>query len=164
MSCKNKTALVNFPDRLPLQNVLHLHQHRILILGVHSLALWKIITEEDAFMIPQNRGEKFSSGFLHSDILRRGEPLCRHSIDCCFVSGHSDITRFLAWSPIATRNHLEGAEKILKIAQTTGIVDVFDPRSGISGPTSRRASACPILHERWTQPAHLRCPLAHLLI
>jgi len=28
----------------------------------------------------------------------------------------------------------------------------FDPRSGISGPTSRRASACPILHEWWTQP------------
>ena len=32
-------------------------------------------------------------------------------------------------------------------AQTTGIVDVFDPRSGISGPTSRRTSTCPNLHE-----------------
>ena len=30
-----------------------------------------------------------------------------------------------------------------EVAQTTGTVDVFDPRSGISGPTSRRASACP---------------------
>ena len=29
-------------------------------------------------------------------------------------------------------------EKIPKVAQTTGTVDVFDPRSGISGPTSRR--------------------------
>jgi len=38
-------------------------------------------------------------------------------------------------------------EKIPKVAQTTGIVDVFDPRSGISGPTSRRASACPNLQE-----------------
>ena len=34
-----------------------------------------------------------------------------------------------------------------KIAQTTGTVDVFDPFSGISGPTSRRASARPNVHE-----------------
>ena len=60
---------------------------------------------------------------------------------------HSDITRFRPWSPIATGNHLEGAENIPKVAQTTGTVYVFDPRSGISGPTSRRASACPNLHE-----------------
>jgi len=39
--------------------------------------------------------------------------------------GHSDIT----------------------IAQTTGTVNVFDPRSGILGPTSPRASACPNLPE-----------------
>jgi len=39
------------------------------------------------------------------------------------------------------------AEKIPKVAQTTGTVDVFDPRLGISGPTSRRASARPNLHE-----------------
>jgi len=52
--------------------------------------------------------------------------------------GHSDITRFRPWSPIATRNHLDRAEKIPKVAhRTTGTVDVFDPRSGISGPTSR---------------------------
>jgi len=36
--------------------------------------------------------------------------------------------------------------KIPKVAQTTGSVDVFDPRSGISEPTSRRASVCPNLH------------------
>jgi len=60
--------------------------------------------------------------------------------------GHSDITRFRPWSPIATRNHLDRAEKIPKVAQTTGN-DVFDPCSSISGPTSRRASACPNLHE-----------------
>ena len=60
--------------------------------------------------------------------------------------GHSDITRFRSWSPIATGNHLDRAEKIPKFAQTD-TVDVFDPRSDISGPTSRRASACPNLHE-----------------
>jgi len=61
--------------------------------------------------------------------------------------GHSDITRFCPWSPIATGNHMHRAEKIPKVAQTIGTVDVFDPRSGISGPISRRASACPNLHE-----------------
>ena len=61
--------------------------------------------------------------------------------------GHSDITRFRPWSPVATGNHLDRAEKIPKVAQTNGNVKVFDPRSGISGPTSRRASACPHLHE-----------------
>ena len=60
---------------------------------------------------------------------------------------HSDITMFRPWSPIATGNHLDRAEKNPKVAQMTGTVDVFDPRSGISGPTSRRASACPNLHE-----------------
>jgi hypothetical protein len=39
--------------------------------------------------------------------------------------GHSDITRFRPWSPIARRNHLDHAEKIPKVAQTTGIIDVF---------------------------------------
>ena len=60
---------------------------------------------------------------------------------------HSDVTRFLPCSPIATGNHLNRAEKIPNFAQTTSTVDVFDPRSGISGPTSRRVSACPNLHE-----------------
>jgi len=60
---------------------------------------------------------------------------------------HSDITRFHPWSPITTGNHLDHAEKIPKVAQTIGTIDVFDPRSGISGPTSRRASACPNLRE-----------------
>ena len=47
----------------------------------------------------------------------------------------------------ATGNHLYRAEKIPKVFQKTHAVDVFDPRLGISGPTSRRASACPNLHE-----------------
>ena len=48
--------------------------------------------------------------------------------------GHSDITRFRPWSPIATGHHLDRAEKIPKVAQTTVTVDIFDPRSGILGP------------------------------
>jgi len=60
---------------------------------------------------------------------------------------HSDITRFRPWSTNVTGNYLDRAEKIPNVAQTTGTVDVFDPRSVTSGPTSRRASACPNLHE-----------------
>ena len=51
--------------------------------------------------------------------------------------GQSDITSFRPWSPIATGNHLDRAEKIPKVAQT-GTVGVFDPRSDISETTSWR--------------------------
>ena len=61
--------------------------------------------------------------------------------------GYSDITRFRPWSRIVTGNHLDCARKIAEVAQMTGTVDVYDPRSGILGPTSRRASARPNLHE-----------------
>jgi len=61
--------------------------------------------------------------------------------------GHSDITSFRPRATIPTGNNLDRAEKIPKVTQTTGTVDVFDPRSGISGPTSRRPSACPNPHE-----------------
>jgi len=37
-----------------LQNVLQLHQQRSVILCVDSLALWKVINEEDAILIPKN--------------------------------------------------------------------------------------------------------------
>ena len=75
---------------------------------------------------------------------------------------HGDITKFRSLSPIATGNHLDRAEKIPKVAQTTGTVEVFDPCSEVSGPTSRWASACPNLLEWWTQPAHMRFDLAEI--
>jgi len=61
--------------------------------------------------------------------------------------GYGDITRICPLSPIVTGNHLERAKKSPKVAQMTGTIDVFDPRSDILEPTSRRASACPNLHE-----------------
>ena len=48
--------------------------------------------------------------------------------------GHNDITRFNPWSPIATGNHLDRAEKIPKVAQTSGTVEVFDPRQAFRDP------------------------------
>jgi len=52
------------------QNVLQLHQQRLAILRADSLDLWK--NEEDAVLIPKNRGQNFSSGFLHSEFFGAG--------------------------------------------------------------------------------------------
>jgi len=132
---------------------------------VDSLALWKIIYEGNAVLISKNWGENFSSGFCTGNFLGHGG-VSRYAPTPFIVAlspGHSDITMFRLWSPIATENYLDRAENIPNIAQNSGNFDVFDPRSGISGPTSRRAATCPNLHERWTQPAHVRCPVVQLL-
>ena len=47
---------------------------------------------------------------------------------------HSDITRFRPWSPIATGNHLDRAEEIPNVAQTTETVDVFDRVQAFRNP------------------------------
>ena len=94
-----------------LQNVLQLHQQIWVTLRVDSLTLWKIINEEDAVLIPKIEARNFPADFCTRNFLERGEPLCRHSIDCYFSPGHSDITRFRPWSPIATGNHLDRAKK-----------------------------------------------------
>jgi len=64
---QGKDKLGDLPAALFLQNVLHLHQQRWVILRVGSLALWKIINEKDAVLFPKYQGEKFPSGFLHSE-------------------------------------------------------------------------------------------------
>jgi len=105
------------------------------------------MNEDNAVLIPKNRGENFSNGFLHSEFFWGG--VNRYAATPFIVAlspGHSDITRFRPFLPIATGNRMDRAEKIPKVAQTTGTVDVFDPPSGFSGPTSRRATACPNLH------------------
>jgi len=145
---QEQNPLGEFPAAFFLQNALQLHQQRLVILRVDSSAFWKIMNEEDAVFIPKNRGENFSSRFLHSEFFGGG--VSRYAatpLIVAFSPGHSDINRFRPWSPIATGNHLDRAEKIKKVAQTTGTVVVFNPLSGISGPTSRRASACPNRHE-----------------
>ena len=77
----------------------------------------------------------------------RGEPYDAIPLIAALSPGHCDKTRFHLWSPIATGNHLDRPERIPNVAQTTGKVDVFDPRSGISGPTARRDSACTNLYK-----------------
>ena len=55
-----------------LQNILQLHQQRWVVLHIDSLALWKIINEEDVVLISENWGEKFSSRFLHTELFGVG--------------------------------------------------------------------------------------------
>jgi len=94
-----------------LQIVLQLHQQRSVILRIDSLALWNIINEEDAILIPKIRGENFPADFCTRNFL------CRSRVNCYAATplivalspGHSDITRFRPWSPIATGNHLDRA-------------------------------------------------------
>ena len=64
---QEQDTLLKIPGAFFHQNVLQLHQQRYLILCVVSLALWNIINEEDAVLIPKNRGENISSDFLHSE-------------------------------------------------------------------------------------------------
>ena len=70
-----------------LQNVLQLNQQRWVLLPVDSLAFWKLINEEDAVLIPTNRGEKFSKGFLHSEFFGAGWAAMPPLLWLLFVSG-----------------------------------------------------------------------------
>ena len=111
------------------------------------MAIWKIISQEEAVLIPKIEARTFPGDFCCRNFWCGVDRYAATPLIVALSPGHSDITRFRPWSPIATGNHLDRAEKIPNVAQPTGTVDVCDPRSGISGPTSRRASSCPNLHE-----------------
>ena len=99
---QEQDPLGDLPAAFFLQNVLQFYQQRWVMLRVDSLALWKIMNEEDTVLIPKNRGEKFSGGFLHSVFFGWDETLWLQAIGCSFSTCLSDITRFRSWSPIAT--------------------------------------------------------------
>jgi len=69
---QEQDPLGDLPAAFFLQNVLQLHQQRRVILRVDCLALWKIINEEDAVLIPNNQGENFYSGCLNSEFFGAG--------------------------------------------------------------------------------------------
>jgi len=106
------------------------------------------MNEEDVVLIPKKSRRELLQRIFALGIFGGG--VSRYAPTPLIIAlspGHSDITRFHPWSPIATGNHLVRAEKIPNFAQKAVTVDVFNPRSGISGPISRRASACPNLQE-----------------
>jgi hypothetical protein len=124
---------------------IQLHQQRWAILRVESLALWKIMNGEDVVLFPKIKARNFHRIFTVGIFFGwqwagRDELLCRHS-----------VSQGIIW---IARNEI-----IPKGAKTTGTVDVYVPLSGISGPTFRRVSSCPNLHEWWTQTAQMGAQL-----
>ena len=86
-------------------------------------------------MIPKNRGEKFSSTFLHSEFFGAG--YAATPLIVALSPAHSDITRLRPWSPIVTENHLDRAEKspnlLRRLAHLTFLIRVQafrDPHRG----------------------------------
>ena len=93
---QEKGPLVDLPQpAFFLQNVLQLHQQRRVILRVDSLALWKVISEEDAILSTKNSRRElfqpiFALGTFWGDVSRyAASPLI-----VALSPGHSDITRF----------------------------------------------------------------------
>ena len=165
--CRARTRSPWWPSRPAaffLQNVLQLHQQRWVILRVDSLALWKIINVEDAVLLPKNRDENFPVDFCIRNIFGVGwapvPPLHWLLIYLRviviwpgFVHGHQ-TRQEITWI----------VPKKFQICSDDWHRWGFDPHSGISGPSSRRTSACPNFQEWWTQPAHVRYTVARLLI
>jgi len=74
------------------------------------VALWKIINEEDAILIPKLRGENFSSGIFAFEIFwGRVSRYAATPLIVVLSPDYSDITRFRPWSPIAAGNLLDCA-------------------------------------------------------
>ena len=92
---QEQDPLGDLPAACFLQNVLQLHQQREVILRVDSLALWKTINEEDAVLIPKNRGEKFYQRIFALGIFWGG--VSRYATTPLIVAlspGHNDTTSF----------------------------------------------------------------------
>ena len=97
--------------------------------------------------------EQDSLGEIHAEIMQRifllgnfWGRVSHYATTTMIVAlslGHSDITRFCLCFPMTKRNHLDGAKRIPKIAQTTGTVDIFGMQAGILGPTLWRDPTCP---------------------
>jgi len=72
------------------------------ILRVDSLALWKIINEEDVVLIPKkSRRELFQRTVALGSFWGRASRYAVTPLIVGLSPGHSDITRFRPWSPIA---------------------------------------------------------------
>jgi len=72
MVVQEQHPLGELPVTFFLQNVLQLHQQRSVILRIDNLALWKIINEEDAFLIPKIEGRTFPADFCNRNFFGAG--------------------------------------------------------------------------------------------
>ena len=83
---QEQEPLGELPEAFFLQKFLQLHQQRWVILRVDSSALWKIMRRIPSWS--QNiEARTFPADFCTRNFMGPGKPLCRHSIDYCFVFG-----------------------------------------------------------------------------
>jgi len=139
---QEQDTLGELPAVFFLQNVLQSHQQRLVILRVASLALWKIINEENAVLIPPPQKKKKSRREIFQRIFALGifwGGVSRHAAIPLIVAlspDHSVITKFRPWSPIATGNHLDRAEtfqKLLRLEPLTFLIRIQALRDQLRG-------------------------------
>jgi len=102
------------------------------------LALWKIINEEDAILIPKkSRRELFQRIFAFAIFCGGVSRYAFTPLIVALSPGTSDITRFHPWSPFATGNRLDCAQKIsnllIRLAPLTFLIRVQAFRDPLRG-------------------------------
>ena len=99
---QEQDPLGDLPVAFFLQNVLQLHQQSSVILCVDRLALWRIIDEEIAVLIPKKlRRDLFQQIFALGIFWSRMSRYAATPLIVALSPGRSDITRSRPWSPIA---------------------------------------------------------------
>jgi hypothetical protein len=91
---QEQNHLVELPTSFSLKNVLQLNQQRWVIFRVDTLALWKIVNEENAVLISKNPGEIFSADFVLGHFWGWVTRYGATTLTVAFSSCHSDITSF----------------------------------------------------------------------
>ena len=86
--------------------------------------------------LQKNEARTFPEDFRTRKFLRQVNRYAATTLTVALSPSHNDINSFRPWSPIATGKHLDCAEKIPNLAQTTSNFEDFDSRSGILVHTS----------------------------
>jgi len=106
--------LGDLPVAFFLQNVLQLHQQRWVILRVDSLTIWKLMRRIPSWS-QKIEARTFPADFCTRKFWGRVSSYAATPLIVAMSQGHSNITRFRSWSPIATGNHLDLTEKNPKL-------------------------------------------------
>ena len=93
-----------------LQNVIQLHQQIWVIIRIDSLALWKVINEEDTIDPKTLRQELFQRIFALGIFWGGVRRYAAIPLIVALSPHHRDVNRFHPWLPIATGNHFDHAE------------------------------------------------------
>jgi hypothetical protein len=113
---QEQEPLGDVPAAFFLQNVLQLHQQKSAALRVDSLALWKIINEEDAVLIQKHSRREYFQWIFALGKFWKGYRYAATPLTVALSLGHSDITRFRPWSSIAPdRKSFGSSQKNSKI-------------------------------------------------